>query len=108
MRPLCPHCLRDSCPWLVAWKIALADQVRGLTMGLRDVPARRCPFADVKLAPNVAKHLKARLDAGVLIKLDFVPGDLVIGEHPFITTQDFYMVPMSHTRGHGHRTEEGE
>lgn len=62
-RPLCPHCYRDACPWLGAWRTFVADENRLKIFQPR--PDREdCSLHDVKLAPNVRKRLLADLGRG--------------------------------------------
>ncbi len=57
VEPLCPHCFRDNCPWLVAWEEYVA---RDTTI---PVPGARCPYASRGLATRLGLALKRAVTA---------------------------------------------
>ena len=65
MTPLCPHCFRDSCPWLIKWYAHDFDQATAGVVGPPngDLPPTDddCPFFGKPLPPLVAKRLRERL-----------------------------------------------
>jgi hypothetical protein len=53
-KPLCPHCFRESCPWLGAYKAWWVD-------GTKSPAAEQCPHAGHPLPPGSRIFLRSKL-----------------------------------------------
>jgi hypothetical protein len=51
--PLCPHCLRNGCPWLSAYRVALIDHANGINARLPEPEV--CPLELEQEARDIAE-----------------------------------------------------
>lgn len=64
-RPLCPHCYRDACPWLLYYFDNLMTYGPSVLSAPAIVPHETCPHFGLPVPPMVRPRLRAALDGGV-------------------------------------------
>ncbi len=62
-KPLCPHCFRENCPWLVAYSMARTDFALKITTEVAPTEPSRCPHGGHPLLPGAKIFLRSKLEA---------------------------------------------